>query len=70
MVGGLVLANACDPCNGQWDVKKGEVNSIIASYNRHFTGCNDANPATHAFITSPDIITAMAFAGDLTFNPT
>jgi hypothetical protein len=86
-VDGLVLANACDPCNGQWDVKKGEVNSsasfsvhciplsnwlfpVIASYNRHFTGCNDANPATHAFVTSPDIVTAMAFAGDLTFNPT
>ncbi|KAG1861864.1 aconitase family-domain-containing protein [Suillus tomentosus] len=71
-VGGLVLANACGPCIGQWDrkdVKKGEVNSIITSYNRNFTGRNDANPATHAFIASPDIVTAMAFAGDLTFNP-
>ncbi|KDQ11211.1 hypothetical protein BOTBODRAFT_35511 [Botryobasidium botryosum FD-172 SS1] len=71
-VGGVVLANACGPCIGQWDrqdVKKGEVNSIITSYNRNFTGRNDANPATHAFVASPDIVTAMTFAGDLTFNP-
>ncbi|KAL4071678.1 aconitase family-domain-containing protein [Scleroderma yunnanense] len=70
--GGVVLANACGPCIGQWDrrdVKKGEANSIITSYNRNFTGRNDANPATHAFVASPDIVTAMAFAGDLTFNP-
>lgn len=44
-------------------------NSVITSYNRNFTGRNDANPATHAFVASPDIVTAMAFAGDLTFNP-
>ncbi|KAI0341014.1 aconitate hydratase [Trametopsis cervina] len=71
-VGGLVLANACGPCIGQWDrrdVQKGEANSIITSYNRNFTGRNDANPATHAFVASPDLVTAMAFAGDLTFNP-
>ncbi|PFH47562.1 hypothetical protein AMATHDRAFT_67537 [Amanita thiersii Skay4041] len=70
--GGLVLANACGPCIGQWDrkdVKKGEPNSIITSYNRNFTGRNDANPATHAFVASPDLVTAMAFAGKLTFNP-
>jgi aconitate hydratase len=70
--GGVVLANACGPCIGQWDrqdVKKGDVNSIITSYNRNFTGRNDANPATHAFVASPDIVTAMTFAGDLTFNP-
>ncbi|CAO1630731.1 unnamed protein product [Sympodiomycopsis kandeliae] len=70
--GGIVLANACGPCIGQWDrtdVKKGEKNSIITSYNRNFTGRNDANPATHAFVASPDLVTAMAFAGDLTFNP-
>ena len=70
--GGLVLANACGPCIGQWDrqdVRKGEANSIITSYNRNFTGRNDANPATHAFVASPDIVTAFAFAGDLTFNP-
>lgn len=71
-VGGMVLANACGPCIGQWDrtdVKKGEKNSIITSYNRNFTGRNDANPATHAFVASPDLVTAMVFAGDLTFNP-
>ncbi|KAI0726033.1 aconitate hydratase [Fomitopsis betulina] len=71
-VGGVVLANACGPCIGQWDrqdVKKGDKNSIITSYNRNFTGRNDANPATHAFVASPDIVTAFAFAGDLRFNP-
>ncbi|KAF8347560.1 aconitate hydratase [Amanita rubescens] len=70
--GGVVLANACGPCIGQWDrkdVKKGEPNSIITSYNRNFTGRNDANPATHAFVASPDIVTAMAYGGRLTFNP-
>lgn len=70
--GGVVLANACGPCIGQWDrkdVPKGEKNSIITSYNRNFTGRNDANPATHAFVASPDIVTALAFAGRLTFNP-
>ncbi|CAM0138936.1 unnamed protein product [Umbelopsis sp. WA50703] len=70
--GGVVLANACGPCIGQWkrkDVKKGEKNTIINSYNRNFTGRNDANPGTHAFVTSPEIVTAMSFAGDLTFNP-
>jgi aconitate hydratase len=48
----MVLANACGPCIGQWDrrdVKKGTANSIISSYNRNFTGRNDANPATHSF---------------------
>lgn len=52
--GGTVLANACGPCIGQWnrkDVKKGEKNTIVNSYNRNFTGRNDANPATHAFVT-------------------
>jgi len=71
-IGGVVLANACGPCIGQWDrqdIKKGEKNSIITSYNRNFTGRNDANPATHAFVASPDLVTAMIFAGDLTFNP-
>ncbi|KAJ1026442.1 hypothetical protein NDA13_003822 [Ustilago tritici] len=70
--GGMVLANACGPCIGQWDrkdIKKGDKNSIITSYNRNFTGRNDANPATHAFVASPDLVTAMAFAGRLTFNP-
>ncbi|KAJ7054095.1 aconitate hydratase [Mycena amicta] len=71
-VGGVVLANACGPCIGQWDrkdVEKGVANSIITSYNRNFTGRNDANPATHAFVASPDIVTAMAFGGSLSFNP-
>ena len=71
-IGGLVLANACGPCIGQWkrhDVKMGERNSIITSYNRNFTGRNDANPATHAFVASPEIVTAFALAGKLTFNP-
>ncbi|KIY69429.1 aconitate hydratase [Cylindrobasidium torrendii FP15055 ss-10] len=71
-VGGVVLANACGPCIGQWDrqdVPKGTANSIITSYNRNFTGRNDANPATHAFVASPDIVTAMVFAGRLSFNP-
>merc|ERR1711939_955549 len=70
--GGIVLANACGPCIGQWDrkdVKKGEPNSIISSYNRNFTGRNDANPATHSFVTSPDLVVAMTIAGDLNFNP-
>ncbi|TKA55499.1 Aconitate hydratase, mitochondrial [Cryomyces minteri] len=70
--GGMVLANACGPCIGQWDrrdVKKGEPNSIISSYNRNFTGRNDANPATHAFVTSPDLVVALTLAGSLNFNP-
>lgn len=71
-VGGVVLANACGPCIGQWDrrdVAKGEKNSIVSSYNRNFTGRNDANPATHSFVASPEIVTALALAGDLRFNP-
>lgn len=70
--GGKVLANACGPCIGQWDrkdVKKGEANSIISSYNRNFTGRNDANPATHSFVTSPDLVVALTVAGSLHFNP-
>ncbi|KAL2277992.1 hypothetical protein FJTKL_14964 [Diaporthe vaccinii] len=70
--GGVVLANACGPCIGQWDrrdVKKGDANSIISSYNRNFTGRNDGNPATHSFVTSPDLVVAMTVAGTLSFNP-
>jgi len=70
--GGAVLANACGPCIGQWkreDVKKGEKNTIVTSYNRNFTGRNDANNATHAFVTSPELVTALALAGRLSFNP-
>ncbi|KOB63383.1 Aconitase, mitochondrial, partial [Operophtera brumata] len=63
--GGTVLANACGPCIGQWDrkdVKKGEKNTIVTSYNRNFTGRNDANPATHCFVTSPELVTALSLA--------
>jgi len=70
--GGLVLANACGPCIGQWDrkdIKKGDKNTIVTSYNRNFTARNDANPQTHAFVTSPELVTALALAGDLRFNP-
>lgn len=70
--GGTVLANACGPCIGQWDrkdVKKGEKNTIVNSYNRNFTGRNDANPATHAFVTSPELVTALSLKGSLDFDP-
>lgn len=70
--GGTVLANACGPCIGQWDrkdVKKGEKNTIVTSYNRNFTARNDANPATHCFVTSPELTTALALAGTLDFDP-
>eukprot|EP00117_Sycon_ciliatum_P044563 scpid31809/ scgid32131/ Aconitate hydratase, mitochondrial; Citrate hydro-lyase len=71
-IGGQVLANACGPCIGQWnrqDIVKGEKNTIVTSYNRNFTGRNDANPATHAFVTSPELVTAMVLGGRLDFNP-
>merc|ERR1712107_383789 len=70
--GGVVLANACGPCIGQWDrqnVKKGEANTIVTSYNRNFTGRNDANPATHGFVTSPEMTVALTMACSLDFNP-
>lgn len=71
-IGGVVLANACGPCIGQWrrhDVSFGEKNSILSSYNRNFSGRNDANPGTHSFVTSPEIVIAYALYGKLTFNP-
>ena len=71
-IGGLVLANACGPCIGQWkrhDVSYGEKNSILTSYNRNFSGRNDANPGTHSFVASPEIVIALSLAGTLTFNP-
>jgi aconitate hydratase len=71
-IGGVVLANACGPCIGQWarhGAEKQEKNSIITSFNRNFTGRNDGNPNTHAFVASPEIVTAFAIAGRLTFNP-
>ena len=71
--GGTVLANACGPCIGQWDrkdVKKGEKNTIVTSYNRNFTGRNDANPATHCFVTSPELVMGLTLAGTMDFDPT
>jgi aconitate hydratase len=71
-MGGTVLANACGPCIGQWkrdDIKKGEMNSIVSSFNRNFPGRNDGSAETLSFLTSPEIVTALAFAGDLNFNP-
>ncbi|MCS7018570.1 MAG: aconitate hydratase [Cytophagales bacterium] len=71
-IGGVVLANACGPCIGQWarhvnDPNK--PNSIITSFNRNFAKRNDGLSSTHAFVASPEIVTAFAIAGDLTFNP-
>eukprot|EP00301_Raphidiophrys_heterophryoidea_P027910 c9886_g1_i1.p1 GENE.c9886_g1_i1~~c9886_g1_i1.p1 ORF type:complete len:789 (-),score=217.91 c9886_g1_i1:166-2490(-) len=71
-LGAIVMSNSCGPCIGQWkrdDIKKGEKNSIITSFNRNFTARNDGNPETHAFVASPEIVTALAIAGRLTFNP-
>ncbi len=71
-IGGVVLANACGPCIGQWDRHTSDPNrknSIITSFNRNFSKRNDGNPNTHAFVASPEIVTAFAIAGDLTFNP-
>ena len=71
-MGGVVLANACGPCIGQWARHSDDPNrknSIITSFNRNFAKRNDGNPNTHAFVASPEIVTALAIAGDLTFNP-
>jgi aconitate hydratase len=71
-IGGMVLANACGPCIGQWarhDADKGKKNSIITSFNRNFAKRNDGNPNTYAFVASPEVVTALAIAGDLSFNP-
>ena len=71
-MGGVVLANACGPCIGQWARYRKNTepkNSIITSYNRNFAKRNDGNPNTHAFVASPEIVTALAIAGNLTFNP-
>ncbi len=67
-----VLANACGPCIGQWkrtDIQEEEANSIINSFNRNFAKRADGNPNTHSFVTSPEIVTAMALSGTLLFNP-
>lgn len=70
--GATVLANACGPCIGQWkrsDIKPGEKNTIVTSYNRNFAKRNDGNAETNAFIGSPEMVTAVAFAGNLGFDP-
>ncbi|HRD82960.1 MAG TPA: aconitate hydratase, partial [Saprospiraceae bacterium] len=71
-IGGVVMANACGPCIGQWARHTDDptrANSIITSFNRNFSKRNDGNPQTRSFVASPEIVTAMAIAGDLCFNP-
>ena len=71
-MGGVVMANACGPCIGQWARHTNDPtrkNSIITSFNRNFAKRQDGNPNTHSFVASPEIVTAFAIAGDLTFNP-
>src|ERR1051325_11018992 len=71
-IGGTVLANACGPCIGQWkrsDVGKEETNTIVSSFNRNFPGRNDGSASTLSFLTSPEIVTALAFGGTLEFDP-
>lgn len=71
-IGGVVLANACGPCIGQWARHiddPNRKNSIITSFNRNFAKRNDGLASTHAFVASPEVVTAFAVAGDLTFNP-
>lgn len=71
-IGGVILANACGPCIGQWkrdDIKMGEKNTIVSSYNRNFPGRNDGNRETLSFLTSPEIVVAMALSGKLSFDP-
>ena len=71
-MGGRVFANACGPCIGQWareGADKEKKNTIVHSFNRNFSKRNDGNPNTHAFVTSPELVTALAIAGRLDFNP-
>ncbi|MHA8060693.1 aconitate hydratase [Aquirufa beregesia] len=71
-IGATVFSNACGPCIGQWarpGAEKGEKNTIVHSFNRNFAKRADGNPNTYAFVASPEIVTALAIAGDLTFNP-
>jgi aconitate hydratase len=71
-IGATVLANACGPCIGQWqrpELKDGEKNSIVTSFNRNFPGRNDGKRDTMNFIASPEIVTALALGGSLSFNP-
>jgi len=71
-IGGEVFANACGPCIGQWarkDAENKKVNTIVHSFNRNFSKRTDGNPNTNAFVASPEIVTAIAISGKLTFNP-
>ncbi|MDH5602636.1 MAG: aconitate hydratase [Cyclobacteriaceae bacterium] len=71
-IGGSVFANACGPCIGQWErpgADKKEKNTIVHSFNRNFSKRADGNPNTYAFVASPEMVTALAIAGDLSFNP-
>ena len=71
-LGATVLANACGPCIGQWDrreIRRGEENSILTSFNRNFPKRNDGNAATMAFMGSPEIVIALGLAGTLAFDP-
>lgn len=71
-IGAKVFANACGPCIGMWartGAEKKEKNTIIHSFNRNFAARQDGNPNTYAFVASPEIVTALAIAGDLGFNP-
>lgn len=73
--GAVMLSNSCGPCIGQWKRRNDEhydenvPNSIVTSFNRNFSKRNDGNPLTHGFVTSPEICTMFAFAGDITFDP-
>ena len=71
-LGGTVLSNSCGPCIGQWkraDGVKGKADSIVSSFNRNFPGRNDGISETLSFLASPEIVTAYAISGDLTFDP-
>jgi len=71
-IGATVFANACGPCIGMWDrvgAEKKEKNTIVHSFNRNFAKRADGNPNTYAFVASPELVTALAIAGDLSFNP-
>ncbi|KAL4926353.1 uncharacterized protein BDV17DRAFT_293570 [Aspergillus undulatus] len=72
--GAVVLSSSCGPCVGSWDrkdvdVRGKEKNSVVSSFNRNFVGRHDSNPATHSFVTSPELVAAFAYAGRLDFNP-
>ncbi len=71
-IGGKVFANACGPCIGQWDrqgANEQKINTIVHSFNRNFAKRADGNPNTYAFVASPEMVTALAISGDLTFDP-